>query len=84
MEWIIFIVIYISSAIAWYFSIKHQFTYEFTNINPTWFEVLITFVPFVNTLWSLFNWGIILTDTYKTKNNYRNKYLAARFFGTKK
>ena len=84
MEWIIYIVIYFASAIAWYFSIRYQFTNEFKHINPTWFEVLIAFVPFINTFWSILNWGIIFANIRKKKSNYRNKYLAARFFGTKK
>lgn len=84
MDWIILAIIYLVSAIAWYFAIRYQFTHEFKNISPTWFEIIITFVPFVNTLWSILWWAIIAEKIIERNINYKKRNLAAKFFKIKK
>lgn len=83
MEFVILLLIYILSAIAWHLSIRYMYTYQFKNISPGYFELIITFIPLVNTLWAFFSWVSILIDI-SSKNTPKKKNTVNKFFGIKR
>lgn len=83
MAWIILIAIYVASAVTWYYSVRHQFTYEYKGLSPGWFEVAVIFIPFINTMWSFFYWSIYLLNLIEVKSKIKFKWDFNKFFGIK-
>lgn len=73
----ILISIYLLSGLAWYLSVRYEYTHNYKYINPDIVEFVVVFIPFINTLWAVLAWTGILTSKVEERVN---KKIIKKFF----
>lgn len=81
---IVYIIIYVISAIGVYFGIQKAYSKggSFESINPSFADLIFTFVPFVNTVFFaifFYRWAI-----YKIDKIFHSSDSLSKFFRIKK
>lgn len=79
----ILISIYVLSGVAWYLSVRYEHTHRFKGIDPFAIDIIIVFIPLLNTLWSILAWGSILLRKLELKRIYEPQNITAKFFRIK-
>lgn len=49
----IYLIIYLLSIVGCYIGIRRSFTKDFTTQSPELLEVVVVFLPFINTIWTV-------------------------------
>lgn len=70
---IIWIFFYCCSCLLCYFGIRKRYQTNWKVLTPGWFEILITFTPFINTVWGVLTWLIILIESESKKDFFNLK-----------